>query len=239
MKISFSWDDGAPQDEKLFALHERYRLPGIFFVPNENREGFPVISARTMRAAASEQISFGAHTFSHCRLARLPVDRIDEELRANQEYLQDVLGTEIRHFCLPGGEYDQRVLERAFRRFQTVRTADTMNFAPGGALIKPTFHVCPRGARSLLANGLRHRSYWAVGGVLKARGRLSDFEIMRMLLAQAARRKAQTEVLIWGHSWEIEKLDLWEPLEELFRLISGEYRDDSVRYDDFTARKQR
>ena len=29
MRITFCWDDGALQDQKLFALHEKYALPGM------------------------------------------------------------------------------------------------------------------------------------------------------------------------------------------------------------------
>lgn len=36
MKISFSWDDGTLEDQKLFELHEKYRIPGMFFVPTRN-----------------------------------------------------------------------------------------------------------------------------------------------------------------------------------------------------------
>lgn len=30
MKIIFSWDDGALEDQKLFELHEKYKIPGMF-----------------------------------------------------------------------------------------------------------------------------------------------------------------------------------------------------------------
>lgn len=30
MKIAFSWDDGALEDRKLFELHEKYEIPGMF-----------------------------------------------------------------------------------------------------------------------------------------------------------------------------------------------------------------
>ena len=39
MRVIFSWDDGAPQDKKMYELHEKYKIPGMFFVPTKNREG--------------------------------------------------------------------------------------------------------------------------------------------------------------------------------------------------------
>ena len=234
MKITFSWDDGAPEDIKLFRMHERFCLPGMFFVPNRNQEGLEVISGQTIRAASSSLIRFGAHTASHVRLSKLPDERIKEELYDNQCFLEDALGMEVRHFCLPGGEYNRRVLDAAFSRFDTVRTADTMNFMPGSRLIRPTFHIYPRGIRSLLANGIRNRSFWAVTEILSQRNHPSYFQTMRILLDQAANREA-AQVILWGHSWEIEKLGLWEELEGFFHLIGEKYRSQCVRYEELTA----
>ena len=50
MKIIFSWDDGALEDQKLFELHEKYKIPGMFFVPTFNREGRKVLTKEMIRS---------------------------------------------------------------------------------------------------------------------------------------------------------------------------------------------
>ena len=49
MKIVFTWDDGALEDLKLFELHRKYNIPGMFFVPNFNKEGREVLTPEMIR----------------------------------------------------------------------------------------------------------------------------------------------------------------------------------------------
>ena len=142
MKLTFTWDDGAPEDKTLFALHEKYGIPGMFFVPTENREGRAVLTPEDIRdAARSALLDFGGHTHTHRYLTTVDPQEVAGELADNKHYLEDILGREVPHFCLPGGKYNQEVLNEAFAQFKTVRTADTMNFYNQSDLLKPTFHI--------------------------------------------------------------------------------------------------
>ena len=103
MKIIFSWDDGALEDQKLFELHEKYKIPGMFFVPTFNREGRKVLTKEMIRSSESEYVQFGGHTQNHTYLTSIPLEDVEEEVLLNKNYLQECLGHEIKHFCLPGG----------------------------------------------------------------------------------------------------------------------------------------
>jgi hypothetical protein len=59
MKTAFSWYDEALEDRKLFELHEKYEIPGMFFVPTRNREGRDVLTPQMMREAESKYVGFG------------------------------------------------------------------------------------------------------------------------------------------------------------------------------------
>ena len=48
-RVCFTWDDGCPSDLKLIDLHNKYNIPGMFFVPNCNREGRPVLTKEQIR----------------------------------------------------------------------------------------------------------------------------------------------------------------------------------------------
>lgn len=230
MKIAFTWDDGALEDQKLFALHERYGLPAIFFVPTRNCEGRRVLTAQMIRQAASPLIRFGGHTASHRYLTDVPAGEWDEELLSNKKWLEDILGQEVPHFCLPGGKYTPDILERAFRYYATVRTADTMNFRSGGKLVKPTFHFYLRGFKSLAGNAVRQRSWREVVLLLSAAGK-DYFDVFRSLIVYESKRIPEAQIVIWGHSWEIEQLSLWDRLEDLFRWLSDSYPSQCVGYE--------
>lgn len=230
MKIAFTWDDGALEDQKLFALHEKYGLPAVFFVPTRNSEGRRVMTAQMIRRAASPLVHFGGHTASHRYLTEIPFGEVYEELASNKAYLEDILSEEIPHFCLPGGRYTPEIMTLAFQCFRTVRTAETMNLYNSRGIIRPTFHFYPRGTKSLIGNALRHRSYKIAAGAL-CYTRRGDYAFVKNLIVRTA-RDPEAQVVIWGHSWELEELGLWEELDDLFRFVSTEYSARCVHYDE-------
>ena len=217
MKLAFSWDDGALEDQKLFELHEKYEIPGIFFVPTRNREGRDVLSPEMMRKANSKYVTFGGHTENHTYLTEIPLEKVEPEILKNKVYLEDVLGYEIQDFCLPGGAYNSEILNIVYRHFKTCRTADTMNFRYVEGVLKPSVHFFPRGNKSLLWNATKHKSLSQLIYVAAHYG-LPYFELIDHLVEREA-DKQESIVVIWGHSWELEENNLWEELENLMYRI--------------------
>lgn len=229
MKIVFTWDDGAPEDKKLFALHEKYEIPGLFFVPTKNCEGRDVLSPQDIReASGSPFLTFGGHTASHRYLTSVPLEEVAGELVDNKNYLEDILGTEVPHFCLPGGKYTPEILDEAFRYYRTVRTADTMNFKNQDCLIKPTFHFYHRGKKSLLGNAWRNRSYGPLVRTLLDNG--DYFSVIEHLVEYAEHAVPNAQIIFWGHSWELEKFDLWKQLESLMAHLAEKQDNVCVPY---------
>lgn len=229
MRIAFTWDDGAPEDVKLMDLHNKYNIPGMFFVPTSNSEGRKTLSPTTMREQFSPIISFGGHTQDHVYLTDIPISDVKGEIIDNKHYLEDITGKPIDHFCLPGGKYKNEILNIVFESFKTVRTADTMNFKLTGNICKPTFHIYPRGIRSLVGNGIRNKSYSDVIHIMENH-KISYFDMILSLLEM--HKKDDSTIVIWGHSWEIEEFDLWSIVEKLFSVVEQYYKDCCVPYDE-------
>lgn len=229
MRVTFSWDDGAVEDLKLFELHRKYGIPGMFFVPTINSEGRDVISERDIRANCSDLIKFGGHTLNHKYLTEVDIAEVENELIANKEYLERATGEEIIHFCLPGGKYNKQILKKVFASFETCRTADTMNIRNRGRLIKPTIHFYDRGKKSLILNSLRHCNFSSALFFLKNR-KTDYFELIKKYISSMSNKNVT--IIIWGHSWEIENLKLWGELESLFDYISNRFRNSICSYSD-------
>lgn len=229
MKIAFSWDDGALEDQKLFELHEKYEIPGMFFIPTRNREGRKVITPDIMRCSESQYIQFGGHTDNHTYLTQIPIDSVEAEVLNNKEYLEDVLGHNVPDFCLPGGKYNSEVLEIVYKFYSTIRTADTMNFSYKKGILKPAIHFYPRGSKSLLGNALRNKSYSQALYVALHYGN-AYFDLISNLIKQES-KKNDSVVMIWGHSWEIEEYQLWDRLEKIMQL--DYVRQNVVKYNNF------
>lgn len=228
MKIVFTWDDGALEDLKLFELHKKYDIPGMFFVPNFNKEGRDVLSPEMIKNASSDLISFGGHTITHSYLPTIPAEDLDKELKDNRDYLSEITGKPIEHFCLPGGKYDSELLKVCYKYFKTVRTADTMNFNCNGTLCKPAFHFYPRGKKSMLVNALRSKNIFGAFKVAFSFSK-SYYDIIYKFIDSS--KNKDTVIVIWGHSWELEKLNLWAELEKLMKYVSENYKESCVSYE--------
>lgn len=218
MKIAFSWDDGALEDYKLFELHEKYEIPGMFFVPTRNREGREVLTPQMMREVESKYIGFGGHTENHTYLTSIPFAEVEREILLNKEYLEDVLGHEIEDFCLPGGKYTHEIIDVIYKHFRTIRTADTMCFKYNGGVFKPTIHFYPRGIKSLLGNGIKNKSFSQVA-YIATHSSFPYFELVEELIKRE-KNNPDSVIMIWGHSWELEKYDLWDNLDKVMRIAA-------------------
>lgn len=212
MKLAFSWDDGALEDQKLFELHEKYEIPGMFFVPTRNREGRQVLTPKIMRNAESKYVRFGGHTENHTYLTSIPLSNVEQEVLLNKVYLEDVLGHTIEDFCLPGGKYLPETLAIVNKYYKTVRTADTMNFKYDGGELKPAIHFYPRGSKSLFWNAVKNQSI-SQGIYITLHYGMNYFDLISNLIKNEQSKK-DSVVMVWGHSWELEKEHLWEELEK-------------------------
>ena len=230
LKLSFSWDDGAPEDLKLVRLCEKYAIPSTLFIPNENREGLKVLSADEILSVHSELTTIGAHTQHHTYLTELPLSDVYIEVVNNKKFLEDMLGHTVSDFSFPGGKYNKSILATIKNEFKTFRTADTMCTRVHRDVIRPTFHFYPRGKKSLLLNAIRQKD--ASFSLCSKRMSETDnyFELLRMLMTSMADSKKEFFVHIWGHSWEIEHFCLWQELETMLSWVRRYHASSVCRY---------
>lgn len=233
MKIVFCWDDGAKEDLILFKLHEKYKIPGMFFVPTHNREKRDVLSKEEIsNASNSPFIFFGGHTENHIYLKEIPnKTKIKEELSLNKCYLENATNSKIEHFCFPGGSYTRNIFRETKLIFKTARTADTCSFKGNkNGLIRPSFHFYDRGVKSLIANSAKHGSFKEMIFFIKERKK-DYFDLIKETIQLESKNKNKI-IIIWGHSWEIEEKNLWGKLEDLFDFVSANYCECIIRYED-------
>lgn len=87
----------------------------------------------------------GAHTRTHPKLSKIPLDRAREEIVGSKKSLEDRFGVAIRHFCYPYGDYSPAVRDLVQEAgYATGATTRPGIFRPGADL----FSVPRIGARS-------------------------------------------------------------------------------------------
>lgn len=227
MKIFFSWDDGHPDDFKIKELFEKYDIPCMLFVPRYNSENKPVLLENDLVNLVSDLIEVGAHTYNHKYLTELTKKEALREIVDGKKYLQDVLGKDIEHFCLPGGRYDKEIISITNSLFRTTRTAETGVVNISDSLIHTTFHFYPRGINSIKYNSFKHLNSLFYYSVFYNSN--SDyFQFMNQYIEHC--NDKDIDIMIWGHSWELTERNLWTELENLLSMIRLNFHSTCQKY---------
>jgi peptidoglycan/xylan/chitin deacetylase (PgdA/CDA1 family) len=219
--VTTSWDDGDRSDLKLAEILRSRKIRGTFYVPITPYLGRPALTHAELRELSSEGFEIGAHGYSHKQLWKLAAKELAEEINPCKPTLENILGTEVRMFCYPRGRYDSNVM-RALRQagYSGARTVRMLATSPDfDPFEMPT-----------TVQAVTHRSFSYVKNVARARkmeGLQGFFSHMTSLnnwieLGKKLFDSVLQDGGIWhlyGHSWEIEKLGLWNQLEEMLDYV--------------------
>jgi peptidoglycan/xylan/chitin deacetylase (PgdA/CDA1 family) len=223
--VTTSWDDGHVLDHAMAGLLETYDLPGTFYVAPRNIE----LSVRERLGERGtkligERFEIGGHTLTHLRLTTMTPEHAMREIVDGKVELEQTLGTPLRSFCYPGGEYADEhpamVREAGFVIGRTVERGVTAPTPPYE--MATTTHAY----RHLVDGKMALRL--AGGNRLLAARYFWNWDVMA--IAQFDLMLATGGVFhLWGHSWEVEKNGDWARLERVFAHIA---RRPGVRYVD-------
>lgn len=194
-----SWDDGHKLDLKLARLLLKYNTPGIFFIPTQDK--YKQLLSADIRKLSQLGFEIGGHTQTHPRdMKKLNSEDQISEIALNKQYLEAIIGKEIKHFAYPRGRYNEDTIEALkLLHFETARTVVVLNIDKPKNLYKiaTTIHVYPS-----------RREY---------EGR-SWYEVATGLF-ERVKSKGNGYFHLWGHSWEIERYGLWKELELFLQFI--------------------
>ncbi len=214
--VTFSWDDGHPLDLRIAQLFNKYGLRCTFYVPKHNSENLPTLSASNLAALSRDNFDIHSHTLNHVYLGGLPPDEQELEIRSGKKYIEDTIGKEDHIFCYPGGSYTQRTIElvrdAGFAYARTIDMGFTCAYSSNNYLMPTTAIITPLTNAQILKHSLKRFSL--------ARG-YTIFKFNRAIINNnwKPQKSKNTYYHFWGHSWEIEKYDLWECLEALIRNL--------------------
>lgn len=220
--VTTSWDDGSLSDLKIAELSRSRGIRGTFYVPITH-EHHRVLGHAELRSLRREGFEVGAHGLSHETLPDLPVQEIDRQVRMSKEILEDILGEPVQLFCYPRGRYDARVRrcvkQAGYRAARTIQMlAVDLSF---DAFEMPTsLQAYPHRRPAYIKNLAKRRQ---ISDLFHYATRLSGLhswlEIAKELFDSVLREGGMWH--LYGHSWEIEKLGLWDDLREILDYVGG------------------
>ncbi len=209
--VTFSYDDGVTQDQRLIRLFDRYGLKctfninsGVLGKPGSLvREDVTVAHVKPRACevrAIYEGHEIAGHTLTHPTLKALDDEEIVRQVEEDRLALSEIAGYEVVGMAYPGGTgcIDERVMklvrEKTGIRYASTTTS-TYNFDLQTDLIcfNPTVY---------------HHKEW---------------DRMYELAEQFIGLRPDTPKLyyIWGHAYEFDIHGDWERFEDFCRLISG------------------
>lgn len=114
--VVISFDDGDVSCHTMAApILERHGLRGTFFVVTRwiGQPGF--MDANQLRDLVQRGHAVHSHSRNHPRLSSLTTADIDDELLGSKIDLETIVGRSVTQFSIPGGAYDERVIDAARR----------------------------------------------------------------------------------------------------------------------------
>lgn len=227
--VTTSWDDGDRADLKLAEILRSRGIRGTFYVPVKPYRGESTLDRAELRALSSENFEVGAHGFSHKLLWNLPAEELAREVDPCKPFLEDILGTDVRMFCYPRGRYDSNVMralkEAGYWGARTVRMLATqLEFDPFE--MPTTVQIFPHPKFSYLKNVAHARKMEGVHVCLAHITKLSNWLELGKILFDSVLQAGGIWHL-YGHSWEIDRLRLWDDLKQILDYVC---KRDGVMY---------
>lgn len=218
--ITTSWDDGHEADFHLAELLHKYNLKATFYIPKANAERKVMQEAQVREL--SKHFEIGAHTMQHVRLHKLSHAEIFHEVAGSYQWVGDVTGIAPVSFCFPGGKYNRQAIQQAYAcGFKVLRTTEllsTMGTALHG-MTPTTLQLFPHQRTTYLTHLIKRRKWGNLVHWLRASGSSSLEKLTEHYIAKILKHGGSFH--LWGHSWEIAENNLWEQLENIFKLLSN------------------
>ena len=218
--ITTSWDDGYGLDVRIAELLEKYNIKGTFYIPIRNSER--QVMKSNILTEISNKHEIGGHTVNHIFLNTIGLADAEYEISTCKTILQDKLGKKIDAFCYPGGKFSQRDIElvenAGFLFGRTTKLLHT-SFELDQHLMNTSIQVYNHSSAVLTAHCLKNKfllpivqNYFFYKGNKNFSGLVEG--IMDRLLKNGG------VLHLWGHSWEIEKYDLWREFEMVLKMLA-------------------
>ena len=213
--ITFSYDDGVTQDQRLIAMLNHYGMKATFNLNSGLlgkpgslvREDVTVAHAKPRPCEVSSIYrghEVAAHTLTHPMLPDLPDEEVIRQVEEDRLKLSDLAGYEVVGMAYPcGGVNNDDRVAKIIREHTGVRYSRTISSTHSFELQENLYRFNP---------SVYHL----------------EWEKMMEMAEQFVVMKPETPQIfyIWGHSFEMDYNNTyWDRLEALCKLISG--REDT------------
>jgi peptidoglycan/xylan/chitin deacetylase (PgdA/CDA1 family) len=226
--VTTSWDDDDRSGLKLAEVLNSKGIPGTFYVPTGRLGEKSALAPADLRMLASAGFEVGGHTVSHAILTELGPTELTSEITRCKQKLESIMGRGVETFCYPRGRFNEEVIDVVKRAgYRGARTTEMLATAPSFPVYEmpTTVQAYPHSKANYIRNLVRLRK---ASSLVRSTPDLMRFESW-LQLAKTTFDRVLANGGVWhlyGHPWEIEKLNLWGDLVEILNYVRD--REDVV-----------
>jgi peptidoglycan-N-acetylglucosamine deacetylase len=214
--VTTSWDDGHKLDIKLASLLKKYGINGTFYVSPQDKEykKEKLLSDQEIKQL-SQKFEIGAHTMTHPHLTKISLKKANKEILDSKKYLERITGKKVFSFCYPYGEYNNEIKTLVKKAgFTVARSVIRFSFSNSEPFaLKTSIHTYNH------ITDLHKIVKFSKGNPIKFIMYLNWENMAKAMFDEVYEKGGVFH--IWGHSWEIEKLNEWDKLERVFQYIAN------------------
>lgn len=214
--VTFSFDDGYKYDFNISEILVKNGLKATFYIATKHSHN-PLLPAEIRELSAIAEI--GSHTTYHNRLDLMDYNSQKNEIETNKKYLEGIIGKEIKMFCPPKGFYNTTTLKIVKELdFVGMRTTKDFQIKIRDPFQIPTsVQLYPHTKTIFLYHLVKYNPKYLFHFLphIKELGLENILHVFNKII-----NKNGGVLHIWGHSWEIEKLDLLEKFKNTIELVS-------------------
>ncbi len=197
-----SWDDGQIHDRRIISSFNEWGIKGTFnlnsgiLLKNKGVAGSTFIAPEEVATLYTGH-EVAVHTVTHPWLEKLDASQIAWEVLEDRRILEDLAGYPIRGMAYPFGTYNQQVIN-VLRALGIVYSRTVENKWNNWPVSEP-----------LAWAATCHQFNMDEGGPVE---RFKKW---------AENPRNSGLIYIWGHSYEFDRGNCWERLEQVYKPFSG------------------
>lgn len=216
--LTLSYDDGKVEDRRLVALFNKYGLKATFNV-NSSLVDMSVRIPMEEWKELYQGHEVAVHTCTHPTLAKCPKTEIVQELLRDRIAIEKVMGYPVRGLAFPNGSYDDTCCRIAadigieYARIAADKYADVFCAKEGAKSAQGPILLGDETGFGMPADYMRWLPTCHHNHNLVQFGK----EFISLKKSQYLYM-----MYVWGHSFEFERNNNWNIIEEFCELIGGQ-----------------
>lgn len=192
--LTMSYDDGKKADERLLGIFNKYGIKGTFNL-NYGQMDRPERIPRDRIKELYQGHEIATHTMTHPTISRCPLTQVAEEILEDRKGLESITGSPVRGHAYPNGSYNQDIME----------LFEKLGIVYGRVVEETGTFELPE--KPLEWKATCHHNH----GLMELAKTFAEFAKSQYLKC----------MYVWGHSYEFDRDDNWELIEEFCSYISG------------------